>query len=247
MKYTVLSIVAAAVPMTMGALISSVAEQPQSATGLFDCFAPASAQPTASVQCEGEGDCQADTGSSVAPRTDSGVRALVRDFMAPQQVDSESNHLVIYNTPVFEMLYNFMGLADEKVPESAVSIESAASPESATVELASASEEPTHVNRFVEAQTSTVALDSNENAQVEDDAPVFDFNSWGERVDNAAHRLVSNVGNVVINFLSESEINRASPTLAPDNEYADEENEGSSLFAEQSESSAIAGGSFLWF
>ncbi|KAJ1720510.1 hypothetical protein LPJ53_004872 [Coemansia erecta] len=241
MKYTVLSIAVAAVPVTMGSLISSASEQPQSQVGLLDYFAPASSQPTVSAQCEGEGECQADAGASAAPRTDSGVRALVRDFMAPQQDNSEPNHVVIYNTPAFEMLYNFMGLEDEAAPESV------ASPESATVELASASEEPTHVNRFVEAESSPIGLDSNDHVQEDEDAPVFDFNSWGERVDNAAHRLVSNVGNVVINFLSESEINRATPTLAPENDYVGEDSEGGSSYAEQSESSAIAGGSFLWF
>ncbi|KAJ2784941.1 hypothetical protein GGI15_002095 [Coemansia interrupta] len=235
MKYTVLSIVAAAAPVTMGALISSAPEQTQSQVGLFDYFAPASSQPTVSAQCEGDGECQADVGASAAPKSDTGVRALVRDFMAPQQENAEPNHVVIYNTPVFEMLYNFMGLEDE------------AAPESATVEPASVSEEPTHVNRFVEAQSSSIGLDSNDHVQEDEDAPVFDFNSWGERVDNAAHRLVSNVGNVVINFLSESEISRATPTPAPENEDINEENEVGSSYAEQSESSAIAGGSFLWF
>ncbi|KAJ1763746.1 hypothetical protein LPJ69_002274 [Coemansia sp. RSA 1752] len=36
------------------------------------------------------------------------------------------------------------------------------------------------------------------------DNPGFDFNSWGDRVNNAAHRLITNVEGIIVHFLPTS-------------------------------------------
>ncbi|KAJ1880569.1 hypothetical protein H4R99_006690 [Coemansia sp. RSA 1722] len=233
--------------------------QSTSRAGLFDYFAPASSsgvsqlcqgdcqndgnvpQTSASVymsaQCQG--DCQND--DAAAPNAENqndvdpvGIRGLVRQFVGPQRTSPSidamaSGHLVLYNTPVYDMVYNYMF-----------------SPEDASAQ-------PTQVNRYASmevagdaviddirpvssAASSRVALGS----EMED----FDFSSWGRRVDNAAQRLVSNVEAVIVRYLSRTQQQLSTPTAAAD-EYAEEQQENA---YENSVSAALsAADRFQWY
>lgn len=142
-------------------------------------------------QCQGE-NCQ-DNQADAAP-----IQALVRDFVSPWLESTASslaapettdigNHLAVDNMPVFELLYNYIN------PES-------------SVPLAEKVKEEPAVNRletFLESAETTNAPVSSSvvDQQPQEAEESFDFNSWGQRVDNAAHKLVSNVGAVIVQFL----------------------------------------------
>ncbi|KAJ1881353.1 hypothetical protein H4R99_007930 [Coemansia sp. RSA 1722] len=213
--------------------------QSTSLPGLFDYFAPASSsgvsqlcqgdcqsdgnvpQTSASVymsaQCQG--DCQND--NAAAPNAENqndvgpvGIRGLVRQFIGPQQTSPSidamsSGHLVLYNTPVYDMVYNYMF-----------------SPEGVSAQ-------PTQVNRYASVEvagdaaiddirpvSSAASLRVAPDNEMED----FDFSSWGRRVDNAAQRLVSNVEAVIVRYLSRTQEQQqlSTPTAAAD-EYAEED------------------------
>ncbi|KAJ1901396.1 hypothetical protein LPJ66_000811 [Kickxella alabastrina] len=181
--------------MTMGAF-TSVAPAASSAEiynlGILDALDRIAApQASASVQCQG--DCQNEnlgTPNASHELTRGIVRAIYNDFMEPltAETPASDNHLVIKNTPVLDNIFNFI---NDK-----------------------AGSEVKRVARWaskLQATTSVVAADADASA-----TPGFDFNSWADRVDNAAHRLVNNVNGVAMRFLDENEPETVA-TANPDN------------------------------
>ncbi|KAJ1807068.1 hypothetical protein LPJ56_006292 [Coemansia sp. RSA 2599] len=192
-----------------------------------------------SVQCQG--DCQND--GPAAPNAEGsaadqvGIRGLLRQFIGPMQTSSvagqeDAGHLVLYNTPVYEMVYNYMFSQEP-----------------------AASALPTQVNRFAGQE---VAGDSSpvfsqaaslssayQHDSADDGLADFDFSSWGRRVDNAAQRLVSNVEAVVIRYLSATPVVLSTPTAVAE-EYAEQSEvyENSDLTAAAATANADR---FEWF
>ncbi|KAJ2858183.1 hypothetical protein J3B02_000461 [Coemansia erecta] len=198
-----------------------------------------------SVQCQG--DCQND--GAAAPNTadnadQQGIRGLVRQFIGSVQtqpaVNQETGHLVIYNTPVYDMVYNFMFSQEAE------------------------SAEPTQVNRFASQEvagdnvSAFSAVASSSTAYLQDvftfsrvvapeDDEVdgmmdFDFSSWGKRVDNAAQRLVSNVEAVIVRYLSATK-ELSTPTASVE-EYAGQTD---GVYEDYASSKAAAADRFQWF
>ncbi|KAJ2140542.1 hypothetical protein IW136_002558 [Coemansia sp. RSA 678] len=58
---------------------------------------------------------------------------------------------------------------------------------------------------YVKQSVATEAPETEYGAQLNAlDEPGFDFNSWGDRVNNAAHRLITNVEGIIVQFLPTS-------------------------------------------
>ncbi|KAJ2726928.1 hypothetical protein GGI07_000256 [Coemansia sp. Benny D115] len=173
-------------PVAMGALIPTASFSQQ-----------------ASVECQG--DCQNE--NQGAPNTIGVVRALARDFMEPFTAPAQpvDGHMVIFNTPAIDMIFEYLHLNSA----------TAQAPETTMAPVA------TQVNRFADeaesAQDSVFTAVSVETVvqeyvtsvpQVQDEskyAPLdFDVREWGQRVDEAAHKLANKVDAVVVRFLSDS-------------------------------------------
>ncbi|KAJ2481675.1 hypothetical protein IWW56_001586 [Coemansia sp. RSA 2131] len=96
---------------------------------------------------------------------------------------------------------------DSAAPETTYDALSAATavPESTYVKQSVATEVPETV--YGEMSLATEAPETSYGAQLDAlDEPGFDFNSWGDRVNNVAHRLVTNVEGIIVHFLPTSSV-----------------------------------------
>ncbi|KAJ2121580.1 hypothetical protein IW147_004114 [Coemansia sp. RSA 720] len=96
---------------------------------------------------------------------------------------------------------------DSAAPETTYYALSAATavPESTYVKQSVATEVPETV--YSEMSLATEAPETSYGAQLDAlDEPGFDFNSWGDRVNNVAHRLVTNVEGIIVHFLPTSSV-----------------------------------------
>ncbi|KAJ2160819.1 hypothetical protein GGF46_001949 [Coemansia sp. RSA 552] len=199
MKLVVLSFV----PAVLGALTTPAPESAEETVGLFG-VPPVS---SASVQCAGE--CQGDQEAQ-----STGLSALIRDVLGNDVSSSVDNHINLAGTPVAEMLYNYLNPAnaepasDYDAPADSPADTRAGGPinhiVSAFLKPASSPSDQPSANEAAEA----IARDENDReSDAPDDAEAndeFDVNSWVDRVDSAAHRLVTNVEGIIVQFLPTS-------------------------------------------
>ncbi|KAJ2799609.1 hypothetical protein H4R21_003488 [Coemansia helicoidea] len=248
MKVSVLSLSLAT--CAAASLFSAAPESDSSPAALALFWRPLGASSSASAQCMGE--CQGDAEGS-GPRsaaTEAGDEdgaassAIARVAVLPSESvasASEGNHIVVAATPVIEMLYSYLGLADD-------------APLSAAAGSAASSDRP--VNRLVAellgslisarstdanaASITPVSTDAISAAlaktfeplfDIEWEAPparniVFDLDSWGYGIESAAQRLASSVKSFAIEVmpeLSQTASADSAATLAADPRSASED------------------------
>ncbi|KAJ2817045.1 hypothetical protein IWW50_006295 [Coemansia erecta] len=136
------------------------------------------------------------------------MHALVREFMgteAPSSSVDSPNHILLEATPVIELLYNYMNPASaEEVFEAPQSKVSEVSADQGPINRLVAA----FMNSDVEVAATAAPEDVYEYAAQSEtlNEAMFDFNSWGDRVDSAAHRLVNNVEGIIVHFLPTSSV-----------------------------------------
>ncbi|PIA13648.1 hypothetical protein COEREDRAFT_89401 [Coemansia reversa NRRL 1564] len=219
MKLLTLSL--AIVQVSLGALFSSepVDEISQQEYPLLDrlnlALRPAGAQ--CQSNCEGGKNDNFDVaslngGSGISDILSEFIRNFLQDkestpVVAEEAVDADivdSNHIIVDSTPLFELLYSYIndGTASSQTEKSVYSQSiSAIDAESwmmASEKAASENLEATTYLKDFLAPTPSIAQSSADASITEYN---FDFNSWGDRVDRAAHRLVSNVEGLIVHFL----------------------------------------------
>ncbi|KAJ2149402.1 hypothetical protein IW142_000129 [Coemansia sp. RSA 564] len=108
------------------------------------------------------------------------------------------------DTVIPEATYDALSVATA-APEADYDEQSVATvvPESTYVKQSVASKVPETV--YGSMSLATEAPETELGAQLDAlDNPGFDFNSWGDRVNNAAHRLITNVEGIIVHFLPTS-------------------------------------------
>ncbi|KAJ2499937.1 hypothetical protein GGH96_003120 [Coemansia sp. RSA 1972] len=133
--------------------------------------------------------------NTVVPEIDYDVQSVAA-VVPESSYDVQSTDTVAPETD-----YNVLSVATA-VPESTYVKQSVASemPETLYSEMSLASEVPETVYGAI--PLATEAPETSFGAQLDAlDTTGFDFNSWGDRVNNVAHRLVTNVEGIIVHFL----------------------------------------------
>ncbi|KAJ2611757.1 hypothetical protein H4S08_003007 [Coemansia sp. RSA 1365] len=219
MKFLTLSLAIA--PVSLGVLFSSepVIEISQPEYPLFNrlnlALRPAGVQ--CQSNCEGDEDVNSAVASLDDGRDKGGILSeLIRNFLQDKESTpvvaeaaaaadiAESNHIVVDSTPLFELLYNYIN-DDSVSSQTEESLYSQSISDIDTEEWMMASDEAPSENLESTAYVKDFLAPTPFIAKTSADASVieygFDFNSWEDRVDRAAHRLVSNVEGLIVQFL----------------------------------------------
>ncbi|KAJ2028302.1 hypothetical protein H4S04_008765 [Coemansia sp. S16] len=229
MKMFILSLVAIAVaPASLAAAISSVQQEEYQTIGFLNNFVASLAHmQTASPQCQG--DCQGSGNEVTAvsaeepqqPASINQISVLIREFVHPfQQAVESAKFAAVQGTPAIDMIYNYLNTPTFASPAAASPTPSLVNrleandltgtavpagwwfaPASLASEnaVSSAPDSP-----FAAIATFTAVPQADE--EVEEVASVqsvssFDYNSWGQRMDNAAIKMVRNVEGIIFEFI----------------------------------------------
>ncbi|KAJ2823475.1 hypothetical protein FBU31_004266 [Coemansia sp. 'formosensis'] len=228
MKMFILSLVTIAVaPASLAAAISSVQQEEYQTIGFLNNFvASLTHMQSASPQCQG--DCQGSGSEATAvsaqellqPASINQISVLIREFVHPfQQAAASAKFAAALGTPAIDMVYNYLNTPTFANPASssptpslvnrleASELTATAVPAGWWFAPASKSAVSSSAPYYPVADISTfTASPLAEEEEVEENESVqsvsgFDYNSWGQRMDNAAIKMVRNVEGIIFEFV----------------------------------------------
>ncbi|KAJ2449111.1 hypothetical protein GGF42_004877 [Coemansia sp. RSA 2424] len=220
-----------AAPASLAAVIPSFQQENYESIGFINNLVASlakmqSASPQCQGDCQGSGGEVTAVSVEEPQQTQSvnQISVLIREFVHPfQQVMQSASIVAAQETPAIEMIYNYLNspasFASPAAPSSTPSLVNRVEAEElsetaapgwwfASVAAASKSAmgSSTPYSPAFAAIASTAAPQANEEEVGEmDNASVqssgFDYNSWGQRIDNAALKLASNVEGIIVEFV----------------------------------------------
>ncbi|KAJ2064596.1 hypothetical protein GGI17_000923 [Coemansia sp. S146] len=221
----ILSLVAIAVaPASLAAAISSVEQEEYQTIGFLNNFVAhmQSASPQCQGDCQGSGN-EVTAVSAEEPQQSASINqisVLIREFVHPfQQAVESAKFAAAQGTPAIDMIYNYLNtptFASPAAPSPTPSLVNRLEANELTgaavpagwwfapaSESAVSSSAP--YSPFAAVATFT-AVPQAEEEEVEEKESVqsvssFDYNSWGQRMDNAAIKLARNVEGIIFEFI----------------------------------------------